>query len=395
MPMNISRGGIVLLFSDQRHEAQREKVAGVYSASFHRGWQIVPITEYPSEDVIRREIKTWNPIGVIVDPISLRGPLSRSPFGSIPVVLMGVDDNRRRQIFDCTANDDLTPAQMAIKALSSRRFDAYAYFPHPSGQYWSRKRCEAFRSCVNAHAAKRIPFLIYSGSDPEQLEGQQALSDWIRSLPKPCGVFLATDQLATAFYVAAARAKVSIPNEVAVVGVDDLEFICQNLNPHLTSVDVDFSKAGEIAIELIERRINDPKADRETRYYPATGITRRGSTGDVIIDARVRKALAYIEEHFTESLSVADVVMEMGCCRRLAERVFTAATGKSILDKIRENRLERAYMLLRDQTIPVDDIPSLCGYESVGHFKNYFKRITGKTMRQWRNQVTVATVDLP
>lgn len=382
--MRTTRGGVILLFSDQQHEAQREKVAGVYTASIKRGWQIVPISDYPSEDVIRREVESWRPIGAIVDPIFLSRPLDRKPFGRIPVVLMGIDDKRTRQIFDCTSNDDMSPARAAFDVLQRRAFASYAYLPHPTGQYWSRKRGRAFRSCVSRFADGHPTFHVYAGSGIDSSSGRQELERWIAALPKPCGVLLATDQLATTFFVAAARAKVLIPDEVAVVGVDDLEFICRSTIPHLTSVDIDFTKAGQFAVELIERRIADPRAPRETLYYPATGVTRRGSTGDVIADTRVRRALDFIEQHHTEAISVMNVVRTMGCCRRLAERTFAGATGKTILEKIREERLERAFTLLRDQRIPLNEIPALCGYESITFFQSFFKRATGRTMRDWR-----------
>ena len=197
--------------------------------------------------------------------------------------------------------------------------------------------------------------------------------------------------------IAAEMLGLRIPEELSLVGVDNDEALCLAGPTAITSIQPDWDRCGWLAGEALQDLLLGKPSGRRLNYGPIALIRRASTLAKARRknDPRVERALAFICENAASPISVNDVIAAMGCSRRLGELRFRESTGKSILDKIRENRLERAYMLLRDQTIPVDDIPSLCGYESVGHFKNYFKRTTGKTMRQWRNQATVASADTP
>ncbi|MBR3922660.1 MAG: helix-turn-helix transcriptional regulator, partial [Kiritimatiellae bacterium] len=92
-------------------------------------------------------------------------------------------------------------------------------------------------------------------------------------------------------------------------------------------------------------------------------------------------------EHGCENISVADVAETMGCCGRLAEKLFRKHAKMSILDAIRKTRMDKVLYLLKNRAIPIDAIPFQCGYgASPAFLKTYFKKQTGMTMREWRNK---------
>ena len=376
------RNNIVLLFVRLLHRAQREKTSGVYAAAIRRGWQIQPIEAVASPARTRQEIAMWHPMGSIVDQLAIpeNARLGKNAFCGVPTVIMGSDSHRRTQVFDRSVQDGRSVVSAAVEELASARPEAFAFVGDPGGPSWSVERGALFKDAVSGMGR----FSRYCGPSPRTSHGRARLAKWLKMLARPCGVMLAADHLALPLYMAAADAGLSVPGDLVVVGVDNDEELCGNINPPLSSVQLDFFRAGENAIDLLERRLAHPNAPPMTEIYRATGVVQRLSTMKPQRNSRVSAALSFIAIHATKDITVSDVVLRMGCCRRLAERMFRESCGKTILDAIHETRFEKAFMLLRNSSFPIDAIPHACGMASASFFKTLFKRHTGMTMREWR-----------
>ena len=175
------------------------------------------------------------------------------------------------------------------------------------------------------------------------------------------------------------------PRDCAVVGVDDDELICETNFPTISSIAIDFSIAGRLAIELLAEAIAQPKMKSKHLAFGPTILHRRQSTR--LIDSndwRIVKAVERIRRDACGGLRAADVIASTGLSRRLVERRFLQATGHTILDEIADVRFSQACQLLRDPTIPIGEIANLCGWESDSYLKRVFKARTGMTPRQWR-----------
>jgi LacI family transcriptional regulator len=168
--------------------------------------------------------------------------------------------------------------------------------------------------------------------------------------------------------------------------VDNVTHICQNVTPNLTSVMVNFSKAGENAVELLKRRIENPRSPVKTLTYGIIGVVKRASTSRPYTDRRVANAVEFITDNACSRISSKDVTDHMGCSRRMAEELFRRHTGASILQAIQAARIATAKNLLKNGSMPIDDIPSFCGYDSTAFFKTVFRRETGMSMREWRRR---------
>lgn len=385
--MRFRAGGTVLLFVKPVFHSHRERISGVYSAAIERGWQIQQIADPPTARTMDSAVRTWNPIGCLIDPsVMTAGARSRGRFfrASVPVVLMGrgeekLDWNR----FDRSFQDCRDPVQAAIAELSRLHVRNFAFFGDPARPYWSVERGRLMRDELPGNVA----FSSYEGPDPGTLRGRTAAARWLKSLPLPCGCLLAADHVAVSFYASAAEAGLRIGFDLPVVSVDDDECICRSLKPTLTSVKPAFFQSGVDAVELLERRLLDPDLPPQSMTYGSLGVTRRASSYPVYADRRVTTAMAVISERGCGSLSVGDVAAAMKCSSRLAEILFRRHTGSSILDAIRNVRMEKAFTLLRNSAVPIDAIPFQCGYAgSPACLKTYFKRVTGLTMREWRRQ---------
>ena len=381
MDNSLQPGGTIALLSNPEHQALREKISGVYSAATKCGWQVFQTVQPPTAANIRKIKSTINPIGFIIDPLQLTRAILQDSFGETPVVLISRDYNRSEQIFDCSCQDIVQPVNAAVEVF--RDFGALASFGfigHPSKQAWSRDRGALF----GKRTADMAPFFEYSGQDPNIGAGSRQLVKWLQGLPKPCGLFLATDHLASCVFNAIHRARIDVPGEMAVVSVDDIQEICLNVTPRLTSVNVNFFRCGENAVKLLKQRIKDPFRPVEVLTYGVVAVSRRASTRQPYTDRRVAGAVEFIEDNIASKISSAHVVKCMGCGRRQAEQLFKLHTGMSILQAIQMSRIDKAMTLLKSDRIPIEEIPSFCGYDSPAFFKTIFRRNTGRTMREYR-----------
>ena len=194
--------------------------------------------------------------------------------------------------------------------------------------------------------------------------------------------------MATPFYMAVYEAGLFIGTGFLTLGVDDDEHIYLSHTPQLSSVQLDFFKNGVNAVRLLERRLSDISLPPQRITYGTLGVIRRASTSPVYRDRRATKGMTFVNTHGCERITVDDVAKEMGVCRRLAEKLFRQHVGVSVLNAIRKVRIERAFTLLRNDSVPIDAIPFQCGYAaSPAYLKTFFKRQTGLTMRQWREKI--------
>ena len=379
--------GIVLVFIRQQHQSQREKTNGIYSAAIRRGWQIQLIDSVFDPMAFREQKRTWSPIGCLIDDsaIPYEGKVQRrivkTELLGVPTVILGRDTTRRRQVFDCSVQNTRGPAIAAVQILREIGIVNFAFVGDPGHPIWSIERGRHF-----ARATETWHCRTYGGADPSSPTGQEELTAWIRDLRKPSGILLGADHLAMPFYAAVKRTGLSIGKDLFVVGVDDDERLCTTLSPSLTSVKPNFFKAGYNGIEILAHRLENPALSPQYVTYEAKEIIRRASTVRQMSDKRISAGLLYITDHGQERISSEDVARKMGCCRRLAEKLFIRYTGKSILNTIREGRLVKAKSLLENTDYPIDEIPAMCGYHSLPHFKVYFREQTGMTMRNWRKR---------
>ena len=378
---------IVLLFVRPKHSSIREKINGVYAAAIQRGWMIQPVEEFATNKRMRELARMWNPIGCLVDASAMKERIGKVP--GLPIILLGRDGLRKTQAFDCSMQNVKEPAAVAAQELELFPLAAYAFIGDAdASNHWSIERGEYFREALPAGAS----LSVYNVKSAETINERRAMTRWLKALPKPCGVLFASDHLALPFYAAASSGKMKIGSDFIVISVDNNEHICSSLSPTLTSIKLDYTRSGINAIRLLERRIANPRLPLETMTYGVLGVIRRSSTRKGYPDFRVTRAMELISEQGCEHLGIDDVVAEMKCCRRLAEKLFRRHVGSSILDAIRNVRMEKAFSLLRSRHVPIDSIPERCGYAaSPGHFKTYFKSHTGMTMREWRRRHSLST----
>jgi len=374
---------VVLYFQSSWSKSWHDKLTGVYKFADSAGWHVQVIEKTLSPADVLPTIRKWHPIGCLVDRSLQNGRAPTRIFGKTPVVFL---DQNPLTATHCTGitHDSKASALMAIAELRKRGLNRLAYVAWNKMRFWDNERCTAVREYAKINGLEYFETAL--GNQIEQ---------WLLNLPKPCGIVCASDITAQKIISTALLADIAVPDEVAVVGIDNDEEICNHTNPTLTSVAPDFVDAGYRLGALLLRCIRHRNVRPVLEFYgPREIVIRESSQWISSDDPRTRKAFAFIKSNLTDpQLDVKSVISTMRCSRTLADRLFQRAFGHSILAEIHHQRILLACRLLRNPRQKITPIPSLCGYLSEPFFKCLFKKTLGMSMREWRKSTMVRCSD--
>lgn len=322
----------------------------------------------------------WRPAGAIVDCGSAIGMLTNTDFAPLPAVFLDCSHDAGAP---AVRSDGRAVAECAARELLSLGLESFAFAPWFARVAWSRERLEAFGELVRAEG--RACHVLDWGDDLSEASVRRRLADWLGSLPRPVGVFAANDYVASLVVAGARAMKMRVPDDVAVVGVDNDLRVCEQSRPTITSVAPSYEGAGAQAAELLERLMRSPRRPPADVLFGVDRIVRRESTLAVRRrDQRVEQAVALVRGEAHAGLTPSDVARQLGCSRRLLEIRFRDTTGQTLLAAIRSARIERARRLLERDGMPLADVARLCGYGSECAFRRAFAQETHSTPRQFQ-----------
>ena len=246
--------------------------------------------------------------------------------------------------------DNAAIARLAAETLAGKGFENFAFVGERSGIHWSVARERVFADEI---ARRGFPCRVYPTDEGGGAEDGRRLQDWLRALPRPTALFAAYDIRARQVLDACHAAGLAVPDDIAILGVDDDEVICETAAPALSSIPLSMADAGFRAAELLDRVM---------------------STG---ADALVRRCRALMEANVGRPFNVADLVASLGVSRRTLETRFRAATGRSLNDEITELRIRRAKTMLAKSALPQSAIAAACGFCDASHLNVIFRRHCG------------------
>lgn len=213
-----------------------------------------------------------------------------------------------------------------------------------------------------------------------------------RSLPKPVGILTPHDRLALQLLDLCHSLGLDVPGEVATVGVDNEELVCESSWPTLSSVALPGEQLEMEAARLLQALMAGKRAPRTPLLLPPVGVvTRQSSDAIAVKDPIVANALRFIREHQAEPIHVADVLRHLPVNRRTFERQFQATVGRSPLQEILRLRLERAKHLLATTDLPMPEISQAAGFRDAGHFWETLRRACELSPRAYRQRYRTRT----
>ena len=377
----VNMKSVLFFISSTRHTC-RDRLEGIGIYARERGWHVQVIERAFHKVNVRQQLEFWKPIGVIAECGSGATELNASAFGGLPTVYFDADRETRgpgRYI----GSDSSSIARIAAQHLLALKLPHYAFAAFRLPLFWSRARRDAFTREI-VRAGKRCAVFDH-GHEQSPSARQKSLAEWLRNLPRPCGIFAANDYVGEEIINLCAQVGIAVPDDIAVLGVDNDEQICETLIPSLSSIAPDFEGGGYLAGEMLGRIIDGVAPKNEVRLFTADRVVVRQSTRRIVCDrARVAEAVEMIRRCACDGISVSDVVSFMGEPRRTAEMHFREATGRSIHAEIDEVRFANVFKLLGNPRQEIGAIPQLCGFSTGVALRKAFLLRTGLSMRDWR-----------
>jgi len=218
---------------------------------------------------------------------------------------------------------------------------------------------------------------------------------WLRCLPRPVGVMACNDVCGLETLQACAIARLRIPDDVAVVGVDNDEMVCSLATPPLSSIGLDLEKAGYEAARLLDGIISRQALKERIVWVKPTRVVIRLSS-DVIVqeDPLVAGALCFIQKQARCPITVSTVADELEVSRRTVERRVFRAIGRTVLSEIMRCRLQSAKQLLLETNLPCYKVAEVAGFGSLKTLNRTFRHKEDMTAREFRQRFRITRVPL-
>lgn len=334
----------------------------------------------------------------LVDDEKLDGIITSEPLPAeflhrhrnLPLVVIGAREpwlGRRWRGLCFVRNDDRDIGRCAADyLLSLGKFQSFAFVPTNIPYYCSILRREGFVAHLAKHGIQANNFKETPYSDGSK-DDILALQKWLKATPKPVAIMVVHDLRATHVLKAAEGIDLDRASDLAVIGVDNDELLCDFTRPQLTSIYPDHIYEGKLAARELLALLSTPLAGSGSRTVKTNRktIVERESTTPVSPGVHLAsRAMSIIRRDALKGISPKDVIVEIGGSRRLIDMRFREYYGKSMLESILEIRLEAIKHKLETTSIPIRKIVESCGFNNESNAKHFFKRRTGMTMLNWR-----------
>ena len=375
----------VLFFHTSRRHAWQMELGGAFRFARMRGWRIQVVEPTRAKPHVKELMELWNPVGCIIECSAEKSDYFRpEDFAGIPAVFLGRDPRTLPKWASFINPSPRGPGEKAAMEFLKAGIRSFAFIASAGDHFWSRDREAEFRHILRLHGMDCAVFGRKESFRSEKAR-TSACAEFLKSLPKPCGVMAENDYAAVYVLDLARRFKIPVPTKLAVIGVDNDPQLCENAQPALSSVYLDFEQAGYRTCEVLSMLVDNPASGPVCETYGAMGLMRRGSTPvGSGTPPRVSKMLAYIREHACEGISAREVSAKIPGSHRLAEMDFLRATGHTIMDELNRVRFERVEALLRTPSQRLGAIAYHCGWKTDNALRAAFLKRYGMSMREWR-----------
>lgn len=323
----------------------------------------------------------WRPDGIILrDSERLEEMLAYR----VPTVVVGHSKEQVPGVVNIITDSDRIGC-MAAEHLLSCGLTSFAFCGF-GNRPWSRARLQAFSDRIfrEGFTASR-----FESDERPGLNGWQdelaRLADWLESLRKPVGVMGCNDDRAQQVIEACKMAGLRVPEEVAVIGADNDELVCDLADPPLSSVAINFERAGYEAAAVLVRLMGGGILNQPRIYvHPTYVVERRSTSMTAVEDPQLARALQYIRQHARESIQVDEVVHAAGVSRRVLEKRFRKVLRRSVLQEIKRVRIAEITRLLVDTDASVLYIAVNTGFTGIEHIARYFRAEVGMSPSEYR-----------
>jgi len=324
-----------------------------------------------------------------VDGIIMRNPKKYTELVSLnrPTVLV-VHQEAAESDFPRVITCGETIGRMAAQHFLDRGFQDFGFCGFDD-MFWSREREHFFtlrlgEAGYSAHTYRQPRYKTARAWEKEKVH----LVEWIRSLPKPVGILACNDDRGQQVTEACKIAQVSVPDDVAILGVDNDVLVCDLSDPPLSSIALNTEAAGYETAKLLDRLMAGEAMAGQRILVEPTHIVERQSTNILAIgDISVSRALRFIRENGDRLIQVNDVARAAASSRRVLERRFRKYLNRSINQEIKRVKIKRCIQLLFETNLSISEIASTMHFSSAAHISRYFRDEIGMSLMAYRKKL--------
>lgn len=363
----------------------RRIIRGVFRYSDKNGpWYLTVEPRGPEDDLTCPP--GWNGHGVIAR-LSSQRMLRALQATRLPVVNVSARELPGNK-FPQVTTDYRESASLALQHFLDRGLQRFGYSGLVQTNFGRRHR-DAFVEVVeeSGHSCD-----VYQPPRAASRIGHEKLLKhkmaWLKSLTKPVGIFTWATTLGRELLEACRLAKLSVPYEVAVLGGNDDELLCDASSPSLSGIDVPAEQIGHEAARILDRMMRRHKPPVNPVLLSPSGVVSRRSTDTLAIDDQdVVKALEIIRAKACNPMQMSDILRVVHVSRSSLERKFRQVLGRSPTEEIRRVRMAKAKSLLAGTSMPMQKIADACGFATYNYLTRVFTNENGMTPRDYRNRV--------
>lgn len=366
----------------------RKVVSGIaHFTRRHQSWRLYvedePLAKIPN-------LRRWQGQGIIAD-LDDQQVLDAVRGLKIPVVNIGgaIFDDAWTHDTPYVTTDNTAVARMAADHLMNQGFTNFAYCGVRQSPFnpWSKLRGKAFREILGKHGFSCSEFYGRHTNARQWESVQKEICNWLSTLESPVGLFACNDARARHIQEGCRRLGLRIPSDVAILGVDNDELMCDLANPALSSIALGTDRIGYEAAQLLDdlitgRRIS--KARRQQAIEPIGVVTRESTNTIAIVDQDVAYAVEFIRSNIGEGVQVSEVSKAVDLSRSTLDNRFKETLGRTVHDEIERVRLERTKELLLTTDCTLALIARQTGFNTVQYLATVFRQSTGCTPGEYR-----------
>jgi len=275
-----------------------------------------------------------------------------------------------------------------IDHFIERGFQNFAYIGVPGNRGWERQRREAFMKLLAERGCSNVavrPTLTGPGLSWE--EEQETIATWLRTLPTPVGIIVSHDTQGVQLLDGCRRAGIRVPDDIAVVSVDNDPVLCEVATPPLSSLDQNVQKLGYESAAMLDQMMRGTKIAKQNYFFePGHVVVRHSSDVLAIGDERLAKSIRFVRENACKGIDVNAIAKAAGMSRRALEKKFVELVGRSPLEEMQEIRFRRVRQLLLETDYVLPQIAELAGFQYQEYLVRFFKKRTGMTPGEFRRK---------
>lgn len=303
---------------------------------------------------------------------------------NIPIIVQNYRD-RNKAVSNLTG-DYFNTGVMAAKFFLNRGYRNFAFYGF-KGAIWSRERADGYSHEIEKQGYK-LAVLENDNKDKEEWSyNHTVLGNWLQSLPKPVALFACDDHFALQISETCNVYNINVPDDIAILGVDNDDLLCNISDPSLSSIVLDVENGGYNAGKLLHQLITKEITEPFNIVVNPLIIERRKSTEKYAVsDKNIRTILNYIEKNYANHLSVEELVKQVPLSRRVLEKKFKEETGESLYQYIQNYRIDQFTRLLITTDYSLFEAALQSGFENYKNVSRIFRKYKSLSPAEYRKR---------